>query len=67
MLGLFVGDVDPKFVKKYANLSKIIKETFANYIDYIKNGEFPKEEHLYSIEGEDLEKIQNYSNNFKSN
>ncbi len=67
MLGLFVGDVDPKFVKKYANLSKIIKETFASYIDDIKNGEFPKEEHLYSIEGEDLEKIQHYSNNFKSN
>ena len=67
MLGLFVGDVDPKFVKKYANLSKTIKDSFTNYIDDIKNSEFPKEEHLYSIEGEDLEKIQNYSNNFKSN
>ena len=67
MLGLFVGDVDPKFVKKYANLSKIIKDTFTSYIDDIKNSEFPKEEHLYSIDGEDLEKIQDYSNNFKSN
>ena len=67
MLGLFVGDVDPKFVKKYANLSKIIKDTFTSYIDDIKNSEFPKEEHLYSIDGEDLEKIQDYSNNFKIN
>ena len=61
MLGLFVGDVDPKFVKKYANLSKIIKDTFTTYIDDIKKSEFPKEEHLYSIDGEDLEKIQDYS------
>ena len=67
MLGLFVGDVDPKFVKKYANLSKIIKDAFTSYIDDIKNSEFPKEEHLYSIDGEDLEKIQDYSNNFKIN
>ena len=67
MLGLFVGDVDPKFVKKYANLSKIIKETFTSYIEDIKNNEFPTEEHLYSIDGEDLKKIQDYSKNFKNN
>ena len=67
MLGLFVGDVDPKFVKKYANLSKIIKDTFTSYIDDINNNEFPKEEHLYSIDGEDLKKIQDYSTNFKDN
>jgi len=33
----------------------------------INNNEFPKEEHLYSIDGEDLKKIQDFSNNFKDN
>ena len=59
--------MDPKFVKKYANLSEIIKDTFTSYIDDINNNEFPKEEHLYSIDGEDLKKIQDYSNSFKDN
>ena len=62
MLGLFVGDVDPKFVKKYADLSSIIKDAFKNYKDDIENNLFPEEKHLYSIEGEDLQQIVDHSN-----
>ncbi len=64
MLGLFVGDVDPKFVKKYADLSSIIKAAFKNYKDDIEKNLFPEEKHLYSIEGEDLQQIVDYSNNY---
>ncbi|MBM01896.1 MAG: 3-methyl-2-oxobutanoate hydroxymethyltransferase [Chloroflexi bacterium] len=64
MLGLFVGDVDPKFVKKYADLSSIIKKAFSNYKDDIEKNLFPEEKHLYSIEGEDLKQIVEYSNKF---
>ncbi|MEC9451704.1 MAG: 3-methyl-2-oxobutanoate hydroxymethyltransferase [Chloroflexota bacterium] len=64
MLGLFVGDVDPKFVKKYADLSSIIKEAFRNYKDDIEKNLFPEEKHLYSIEGEDLKQIVEYSKKF---
>ena len=64
MLGLFVGDVDPKFVKKYADLSSIIKKAFINYKDDIDKNLFPEDKHLYSIEGDDLKKIQDYSNQF---
>ena len=64
MLGLFVGDVDPKFVKKYADLSSIIKKAFSNYKDDIEKNLFPEEKHLYSIEGEDLKQIVEYSKKF---
>ncbi len=66
MLGLFVGDVDPKFVKKYADLSSIIKEAFGKYKSDIENNKFPEKKHLYSIDGEDLAKIKEYSDKFSA-
>jgi len=46
MLGMF-EDFTPKFVKKYANLSKTIKEAVNLYAAEVKNGKFPKEENTY--------------------
>ena len=66
MLGLFVGEVDPKFVKKYLNLSELITDAFSKYKKDVGNLSFPSEEHLYSIKEEDLKEIQKYSSNYQS-
>jgi len=48
MLGMFES-FTPKFVKKYANLANIVIEAFTEYIQEVKAGEFPTEEHVYNI------------------
>jgi 3-methyl-2-oxobutanoate hydroxymethyltransferase len=40
MLGLY-NDFTPSFVKKYANLHTNIKQAISQYINEVKNGEFP--------------------------
>ncbi len=46
LLGMF-EKFTPKFVKKFADLSPIIKDAFSRYVDEVKNGEFPDEEHSF--------------------
>lgn len=46
MLGLF-EEFKPKFVRRYAELSKIIKNAFENYISDVKTGKFPSEREAY--------------------
>lgn len=46
MLGLTV-DFNPRFVRKYANLNKIINDSVLNYIQDIKNRDFPNEKESY--------------------
>jgi 3-methyl-2-oxobutanoate hydroxymethyltransferase len=46
MLGMF-DDFTPKFVKKYANLNKIIKNAVKNYINDVKAGKFPRKKNIY--------------------
>ena len=37
----------PKFVKKYANLNKIISEAVDSYIADVKSKDFPSKEYIY--------------------
>ena len=46
MLGLF-EEFTPKFVKKYAKLNKDIQAAVGQYIDEVKGGSFPGDEHSY--------------------
>lgn len=46
MLGLTV-DFNPRFVRKYANLNNIINDSVLNYIQDIKNKDFPNEKESY--------------------
>ncbi len=48
MLGLF-SDFTPKFVKTYGNAGEVMNSAFKDYIDEVKNGVFPSEEHSYKI------------------
>ncbi|RJP74368.1 MAG: 3-methyl-2-oxobutanoate hydroxymethyltransferase [Candidatus Abyssobacteria bacterium SURF_17] len=46
LLGLFER-FTPKFVKRYAHLAPLIEEAVKTYIDEVKTGKFPSEEHIY--------------------
>ncbi|MCC3866825.1 3-methyl-2-oxobutanoate hydroxymethyltransferase [Terrisporobacter mayombei] len=56
MLGMF-SDFTPKFVKKYENLGDRMRNAFASYIDEVKNGSFPSEEHGFKIDEDVIEKL----------
>ncbi len=46
ILGMY-GDFQPKFVKRYAELGKLMREAFAAYKDEVQSGRFPDPEHSY--------------------
>ena len=46
MVGLF-EDFKPKFVKRYAELGKLAREAVEKFIEEVKSGKFPDEEHSY--------------------
>ncbi len=56
MLGMFT-DFSPKFVKRYADVGSIMKESFKNYINEVQNGTFPSEEHTFKIDDNVISKL----------
>ncbi|WP_299997738.1 3-methyl-2-oxobutanoate hydroxymethyltransferase [uncultured Clostridium sp.] len=56
MLGMY-SDFTPKFVKKYENLSEKMNIAFKRYIEEVKYGVFPSEEHSFKINDEVIEKL----------
>ncbi len=56
MLGMFQA-FTPKFVKQYADVAEIEIKAFKEYIEDVKNEEFPKDEHVYHIK-ESKEKFE---------
>ena len=51
LLGLFEKFI-PKFVKQYAQLAPIIKQSLSSYITEVKDGTFPDEGHSFHASGE---------------
>ncbi len=51
LLGMFDKFI-PKFVKKYANLSPLIKESVENYATEVRSGAFPGPEHGFTGKGD---------------
>lgn len=49
LLGNFVGDIAPKFVKRYADVGATVERAFAEYARDVRAGTFPAPEHCYEI------------------
>lgn len=49
ILGNFVGDIKPKFVRRYADLDSVVENAFRAYTDDVRAGKFPAHEHCYPI------------------
>ncbi len=56
MLALF-SDFKPKFVKHFADAGNVMKEGFAKYIQEVKDGSFPAEEHTFKIDDDVIKKL----------
>lgn len=48
LLGL-LGDFRPKFVKRYVDLRSIISNAVKEFIEDVKTGKFPSEEHVFKL------------------
>ena len=40
-------DLQPRFVKQYANLGEVIRKAVGSYVEEVKSGVFPSEQHTY--------------------
>jgi len=57
MLGMY-DKLEPKFVKRYLSLSKDITNALESYRKDIETGQFPAEEHSFSMEKSELDKLR---------
>ena len=55
--GKYAGNI-PKFVKRYANVSEIMKKAILEYSEDVKNGVFPSSEHTFFLAPEEKEKFE---------
>ena len=53
LLGLTEGHL-PRFVKRYANLSREIRDALEAYAADVRSGAFPDDEHTYAMPEEEL-------------
>jgi 3-methyl-2-oxobutanoate hydroxymethyltransferase len=57
LLGLTEGHL-PRFVKRYANLSREIRDALESYADEVRSGSFPEIQHTYEMPAEELEAFE---------
>ncbi|MGQ0702023.1 MAG: 3-methyl-2-oxobutanoate hydroxymethyltransferase [Gemmatimonadales bacterium] len=60
LLGSFVGDIRPRFVKRYVELGEIIEAAFRSYAAEVREGRFPAPEHCYPIAPEEAAEIRRH-------
>jgi 3-methyl-2-oxobutanoate hydroxymethyltransferase len=56
LLGVF-DQFEPKFTKRYAELSKVAVDALKEYAADVRSGKFPDAEHSYSMKPEEAEKL----------
>lgn len=57
ILGNFVGDIRPRFVRRYADLDAVITGAFREYADDVRSGRFPAPEHCYPIDAREARSL----------
>ncbi len=58
LLGVFT-DFKPKFTKRFANLTEVAVEGIKRYVNDVKSGTFPDDEHTYAVNQAEYEKFLN--------
>ena len=59
LLGLYAGKA-PRFVKRYADLATEAKRAVESYVDDVREGRFPEEQHTYAIPDEELDAFESW-------
>ena len=57
MLGIFEA-FTPRFVKRYATLAKAIITAFQKYVNDVRSGGFPEEQHCYKIKAGEADRFR---------
>jgi 3-methyl-2-oxobutanoate hydroxymethyltransferase len=57
MLGMYEGRT-PRFVKRYAEIAHEIGDAVERYAHEVRTGEFPEEQHTYSMTAEELKRFE---------
>ena len=57
LLGLTEGHL-PRFVKRYASLSREIRDALEAYVADVRSGAFPEEQHTYAMPEEELREFE---------
>jgi len=59
LLGLYEGKA-PRFVKRYADLATEARRALEAYVDDVREGRFPEEQHTYGIPDEELAEFEGW-------
>ncbi|HEX6922434.1 MAG TPA: 3-methyl-2-oxobutanoate hydroxymethyltransferase [Bacillales bacterium] len=51
------GDWSPKFVKRYADVSKVVRGALKEYVGDVKSRKFPEEQHTFTMKEEEIEAL----------
>ena len=58
LLGVFT-DFKPKFTKRYTNLTEVAVDGLRRYVEEVKSGKFPDDDHSYAVNDEEYDKFLN--------
>jgi len=58
LLGIFT-DFKPKFTKRYANLTEVAVTGLSQFVAEVKSGQFPDDDHSYSVDPKEYEEFLN--------
>ncbi len=58
ILGSFVGEIEPRFVKRYADVGGTVEKAFRSYAADVRDGSFPGPEHCYPIPPDEASSIE---------
>jgi 3-methyl-2-oxobutanoate hydroxymethyltransferase len=64
LLGVFT-DFKPKFTKRYTNLTEVAVGGIAQYVDEVKGGSFPDDDHTYGVDDSEFDKFATMVENRK--